>query len=235
MGDNLQDSNFPSDSLVYRLYVHLSSWYGIPVAMRDQSLTFATFLVKNARWLTGGMLLSFFSSVGQTFFISLFAGQIRSEFHLSHGTFGFVYMLATLGSAVTLVWLGKVVDAVSIATASRYWITALAAAAVLMAFANSPLILLIALYLLRLLGQGMLSHTALVAMGRWFHAERGRAVSDRYNGTSAWGGAAAISCCGSADAGRVAFRVVIRSLCAHLVRLAPESSITVAASCAFKS
>ena len=177
MGDNLQDSNFASDSLVYRLYVHLSSWYGIPVAMRDQSLTFASFLVKNARWLAGGMLLSFFSSVGQTFFISLFAGQIRSEFHLSHGGFGFVYMLATLGSAVTLVWLGKVVDAVSIATASRCWIIALAAAAVLMAFANSPLILLIALYLLRLLGQGMLSHTALVAMGRWFHAERGRAVS----------------------------------------------------------
>ena len=177
MGDNLQDYNFPSDSLVYRLYAHLSSWYRIPVAMRDQSPTFTTFLVKNARWLSGGMLLSFFSSVGQTFFISLFAGQIRTEFQLSHGGFGFVYMLATLGSAITLVWLGRLVDVVSIATAAKYWIASLAVAAVFMALANSLIILLIALYLLRLLGQGMLSHTALVAMGRWFHAERGRAVS----------------------------------------------------------
>lgn len=177
MRDNLQEYVFPSDPLVYRIYVHLSPWYAIQVTMRDRSLTFASFLVKNARWLAGGMLLSFFSSVGQTFFISLFAGQIRAEFQLSHGGFGFVYMLATLGSAVTLIWLGKVVDAVRVATAAKCWIAALAAAAVLMAYSSSPLILLIALYLLRLFGQGMMSHTSMVAMGRWFQAERGRAVS----------------------------------------------------------
>jgi len=37
--------------------------------------------------------------------------------------------------------------------------------------------LVIAIYLLRLAGQGMMSHTAMTAMGRWFVAERGRAVA----------------------------------------------------------
>lgn len=145
--------------------------------MRESTLTFAAFLSNNARWLGGGLLLTFCSSVGQTFFISLFSGQIRSDFGLSHGDFGFLYMLATLASAITLIWLGKWADRVVIARLAICWIIALAAAASFMAVANSIISLLISLYLLRLFGQGMLSHTAMVAMGRWFHAERGRAVS----------------------------------------------------------
>ena len=41
-----------------------------------------------------GFLLTFSSSIGQTFFISLFAGEIRSEFNLSHGMFGTLYSAA---------------------------------------------------------------------------------------------------------------------------------------------
>ena len=37
-----------------------------------------------------------------TFFISLSAGHIREDFGLTHGGFGMVYMIATLGSALTL-------------------------------------------------------------------------------------------------------------------------------------
>ena len=63
---------------------------------------FLFFLRENARWLAGGFLLTFFSSFGQTFFISLSAGNIREEYGLSHGGFGTLYMAATLGSALTL-------------------------------------------------------------------------------------------------------------------------------------
>ena len=35
--------------------------------------------------LSLGIFLIFSSSIGQTFFISLFSGEIRSEFNLSHG------------------------------------------------------------------------------------------------------------------------------------------------------
>lgn len=145
--------------------------------MRDRSPTFLAFLTTNRRWLTGGVLLTFASSAGQTFFISLFAGDIRSEFELSHGDFGLVYMLATLASAATLIWLGRFADSVSVAKLAALCIVALAGAAFLMAAARNLMFLVLALYFLRLFGQGMLTHTALVAMGRWFHVERGRAVS----------------------------------------------------------
>jgi len=145
--------------------------------MRDSSPTFFTFVNRNRRWLAGGILLTFVSSVGQTFFISLFAGQIRSEYGLSHGDFGFIYMLATLASASTLIWLGKWADRLTVVSLSACCIIALTLASGLMAVANSIASLVMSLYFLRLFGQGMLSHTALVAMGRWFHVERGRAVS----------------------------------------------------------
>ena len=145
--------------------------------MSDQTATFGTFLRVNLRWLAGGVLLTFFSSAGQTFFISLFAGQIRADFGLTHGAFGLYYMLATLGSAISLIWLGKLIDSVAVARLAMCCIIALASAAVLMSMAESAFSLIMALYLLRLFGQGMLTHTSIVAMGRWFHAERGRAVS----------------------------------------------------------
>ena len=158
-------------------YTAFNDFFQPSASMRDQFPIFSTFLIANLRWLAGGVLLTFFSSVGQTFFISLFAGQIRADFGLGHGSFGFFYMLATLGSAATLIWLGKLIDSIAVARLAMAWIVALALAAMLMALADSVLSLLLALYLLRLFGQAMLTHTSLVAMGRWFHAERGRAVS----------------------------------------------------------
>ena len=145
--------------------------------MRDQLLTFSLFLSSNARWLTGGVLLTFFSSVGQTFFIASFAGAIRADFDLSHGGFGLVYMIATLASATTLVVVGRVLDTVAIYKVAAVCIVLLAIAAFLMASAQSVTILLLSIYFLRLFGQGMMTHTAMVAMGKWFVAERGRAVS----------------------------------------------------------
>jgi len=59
---------------------------------------FIRFLGQNARWIGGGFLLTFFSSFGQTFFIALSAGDIRSEYGLSHGGFGTLYMVATLAT-----------------------------------------------------------------------------------------------------------------------------------------
>jgi hypothetical protein len=57
------------------------------------------FLLDNARWLTVGVLLTFLSSFGQTYFISVFAGEIRAGFGLSHGEWGGIYTLGTTASA----------------------------------------------------------------------------------------------------------------------------------------
>lgn len=140
-------------------------------------MDFLKFLKSNARWLFGGLTLTVFASFGQTFFISLFSDKIRAAFNLTDGGFGMVYMVATLASALTLVQVGKLVDRLSIATVSAIVLVLFAVACVGMASTSSLVGLFFVLFGLRLFGQGMLTHTAQTAMGRWYDVERGRAVS----------------------------------------------------------
>ncbi len=135
------------------------------------------FIRENVRWLLGGLLLTIFSSFGQTYFIALFGAEIRDTFSLSHGDFGGIYMVGTLASAATLVWLGRVVDSHAVSTVAFYVCVALSVACLAMSLVSSVWMLVLVIFALRLFGQGMMSHIAMVAMGRWYSAERGRAVS----------------------------------------------------------
>ena len=58
------------------------------------------FLRETAVWLGAGFLITLSSSFGQTFFISIFAGEIQREFGLSHGGWGGIYALACVALAV---------------------------------------------------------------------------------------------------------------------------------------
>lgn len=136
-----------------------------------------TFLRKNSRWIAGGFLLTFFSSFGQTFFIGLSGEELRNKFSLSDGEFGLTYMVATLASALTLPWLGRTLDHMAGRRVAQFVIPSLAAACLLIAFAPNIVVVILALYMLRLFGQGMMTHTALTETGRWFAANRGRATS----------------------------------------------------------
>jgi MFS family permease len=136
-----------------------------------------SFIARNPRWLLGGFLLTFFSSFGQTFFIALSAGEIRSEYNLSHGDFGLLYMVATLASALTLPWLGKIVDHHSARKVTFIIVPLLTIGTLAMAFSTHLASLVIAIYILRLFGQGMMTQNALTATARWFSASRGRAIS----------------------------------------------------------
>ena len=135
------------------------------------------FLRENARWIGGGLLLTFLSSFGQTFFIALSAGELREAFGLSHGGFGWLYMLATLASAATLPFLGRVVDVTTVRRTLLAFIPALALACLGMALVPNVALLVLVIYGLRLFGQGMMTHVAMTAMGRWYAARRGKAVS----------------------------------------------------------
>jgi len=135
------------------------------------------FLKNNFRWIAGGYLLTYFSSIGQTFFISASVSDWQAAFDLSHGEFGQLYMVATLASALTLPFLGRVIDHMSEVKVISFVIPVLGAAALLAGFAPSVFVLTLAIYLLRLFGQGMMTHIALTTTGRWFSAQRGRAVS----------------------------------------------------------
>lgn len=140
-------------------------------------MPFLSFLARNATWLGGAFLLCFFSSFGQTFFIALSNGAIRDEFSLTHGEFGLIYMSATLASAATLPFLGRVLDRFPARVVGAGTIVCLAGATLLIASATMLPVLVISIYLLRLFGQGMMTQTALTSTGRWFAANRGRAIS----------------------------------------------------------
>lgn len=140
-------------------------------------VNFLIFLRINASWLAAGFLLTFTSSFGQTFFISVFSGDIRAEFGLSNGEWGGIYTLATMASAVVMVFAGGLTDRFRVRHIGVIIVGILAFAMFLMAQAESVWVLVLAMFLLRLMGQGMMGHTAMVAMARWFVATRGRAVS----------------------------------------------------------
>lgn len=136
-----------------------------------------SFLVKNAPWLMSGALLTLLSSFGQTFFISIFAAEIQTEFSLSHGSWGGIYALGTTTSAVVMIWAGGLTDKFRVRTLGPAVLLLLAFACLLMAFNPYAWFLPIVIFALRLSGQGMTTHIALVAMARWFVAARGRALS----------------------------------------------------------
>lgn len=140
-------------------------------------MSFLIFLRENFRWVAGGFLLTFFSSYGQTFFISLSAGDIRAEYELSHGGWGLLYMAATLASAFSLPRVGRLVDRYSVMQVTLIIVPVLALACMLMAWSRHIALLLVAVYLLRLFGQGMMSQNAFTATGRWFAAQRGKAMA----------------------------------------------------------
>ena len=127
--------------------------------------------------LSLGVFLVFSSSIGQTFFISLFSGEIRSEFNISHGIFGIIYSAATLSSAIVFFWLGKLADQFNLTLLGLITLGVLSGFSFLISSAETLLMLFLSLLGLRLFGQSMISHISVTAMTRWFSKKRGQALS----------------------------------------------------------
>lgn len=140
-------------------------------------MRFPRFLRDNAAWLLAGYLLTFSSSYGQTFFISLFAGHIKGEFGLTDGQWGGLYTLATTASAIAMVWAGVLTDRYRARGLGTITLAGLALACLAMAAVPSPALLVVVIFALRFTGQGMSTHIAVVAMARWFSATRGKALA----------------------------------------------------------
>jgi len=135
------------------------------------------FLFQNARWLTATGLLYFCSCFGQTFFISLFAGEIRQAFNLSHGDWGFIYSGGTLASAIAMLCFGGYVDKYKITLNIKIVIISLSLVCLTMTFVNLVWFLPLIIFGLRFFGQGMLIHIPAVAIGKWYGKNKGKALS----------------------------------------------------------
>lgn len=136
----------------------------------------------NKRILLFGVLLVFFSSFGQTFVLALYIPSITQSFEISQGFFSVLYASATLLSAGTLVFVGQKIDYVSLKGFTFFAIIGMVVACLVAAFSFNLAGLFVALFMLRFFGQGLLSHTSMTTMGRFFHKARGKALSIAYLG-----------------------------------------------------
>jgi len=138
----------------------------------------------NFKVILFGFIFTFFSSFGQSFFLGLFNSSIRESLSITHGQFGSIYASATLLSSFILVWIGKKIDDVNILKFASYVIVLLAISCFLFSKISSLIFLFLSIFLMRLSGQGLMSHTASTTISRFFERSRGRALSTTWLGLS---------------------------------------------------
>ena len=135
------------------------------------------FIHKNFNLLFFGFLIAFSSGFGQTFFISLFSNDFRATFNLSNTEFGSIYSIATVLSAVTIIWAGKLIDTVNLKKYTLTIVFGMAIACLMASLAFNIFFLFLTIYFLRLFGQGLMGHTSRTTIARYFNTNRGKALA----------------------------------------------------------
>ena len=134
------------------------------------------FVGKNKRLLNFGFLFNFFSSFGQTFFISLFVPFWITSFEISNASFGVLYTSVTIISAGLLSISGRFIDSMSLRNFSFIVFTGLIMSTIILSQANTLFVLMIGLLLVRFFGQGLMTHTAATGIAVYFDSNRGKAL-----------------------------------------------------------
>ena len=132
-----------------------------------------------------GFIFTFFSSFGQSYFIGIFNSSIREDLSITHGQFGTIYASATLLSSFILIWIGKKIDDMDVFKFSMFVIILLSFASYFFSTIKTVFLLFVGIFLLRLSGQGLMSHTATATVSRFFEKTRGKALSVTWLGLSA--------------------------------------------------
>lgn len=136
------------------------------------------FFKENRAEVGFGWMLTFLSSFGQTFLISIYVPEILKTFSISNGFFGSIYAIATVTSSIIMLSVGHFVDHKPIQKITSLTVAVLAVSSVLLGFSHLSIsILIIALIGLRLTGQGLMSHISLTVMSRHYDLDRGKALS----------------------------------------------------------
>jgi len=133
-----------------------------------------------------------FSIPGQTMGFSVFTDLLMEELGLSRVELSFAYCIGTVGSGLTLPWLGKVLDRLGerkMAVASVIAIGLIlfylsqtgplsrGLGKILPASIASFLVIGLGFYMIRAAAQGVLSMTCRNAIGKWFDYQRGLALA----------------------------------------------------------
>lgn len=135
------------------------------------------FLSSNFVLLFFGFCFALFSSFGQTYIISLYVPYLQKEFNLSDGSFSSIYGVATLCAAFTINWLGRYIDQIRLTKFSIRVIVMYGLSIFLFSQSYYVPVLFLALYGVRLFGQGLMIHISITSMARFFNENRGKAIS----------------------------------------------------------
>lgn len=135
------------------------------------------FFKNNFRKVSFGWLLTFFSSFGQTFLISLYVPEIVRDFQITEGAFGAIYAGCTIISSIIMLTVGHLVDHKPAKYVTSFTILGLAFSTILLGFSHHISLLFIAIVGLRLTGQGLLSHISMTVISKYFDKNRGKALS----------------------------------------------------------
>ncbi|AXO16580.1 MFS transporter [Thalassospira indica] len=140
-------------------------------------MQFLILLRQAPRQLAFGALHSFGSSFGQTFLVALFVPFISASLALNETEFANIYAGITIASALCLPVVGRWIDKVDILSYSLATMALLALGCVMIALAGNVWMLITALFVLRLAGQGLMSHVSMTGIARYFSRNRGRALA----------------------------------------------------------
>ncbi len=134
------------------------------------------FLSKNRQLLNFGFQFNFFSSFGQTFFISLYVPFLIESIQITNAAFGSLYAGVTVVSAFLISAVGKYIDQISLKKYGLLVFFGLVISVVVLSQARNVLILAAGLFMVRWFGQGLMTHTSTTGIAKLFDAQRGKAL-----------------------------------------------------------
>lgn len=140
-------------------------------------MQFLILLRQAPRQLAFGALHSFGSSFGQTFLVALFVPFISASLALNETEFANIYAGITIASALCLPVVGRWIDKVDILSYSLATMALLALGCAMISLATNVWMLITALFVLRLAGQGLMTHVSMTGIARYFSRNRGRALA----------------------------------------------------------
>ncbi len=138
---------------------------------------FLSLIKKHPQYIVYGALHYFFSGLGQSFLISIFAVYFYQSHDLTVDGFNLLYLFATVISATILPFLGPFIDKIKIRHFSTLVGIGLILCCINVYFSHSFASLLLGIIGLRLFGQGLMPLTGSTGIARFFTEQRGKALS----------------------------------------------------------
>lgn len=124
-----------------------------------------------------GFIATFMSSFGQTFFVGLFNPHFQAAAGIGGTRLGMLYGAATLTSGTLLFWLGGALDRVPLSRAVTLALGLFVTGCLLAGGTTTQVELLLAFLLVRLGGQGLMTHLAIVTSARGGGTRKGATMA----------------------------------------------------------